>query len=107
MTAELVREKILIATRQEIPHATAVSIDDWQEPESGTLRISASIYVEKQSQRAILIGKQGQFVKNVGTLARAEIEALLGRPVFLELYVKVRADWRMNPRMLHEMEYLE
>jgi len=107
MTAELVREKILIATRQEVPHATAVFIEDWQDEENGTLRILASIIVEKDSQRAILIGKQGQFAKKVGTLARLEIEELLGRKVFLELYVKVRSDWRMNPRMLHEMEYSE
>lgn len=107
MTAELVREKILVATRQEVPHATAVLIEDWQDEENGTLRILASIIVEKDSQRAILIGKQGQFAKKIGTQARVEIEELLGRKVFLELYVKVRSDWRMNPRMLHEMEYSE
>lgn len=107
MTAELVREKILVATRQEVPHATAVLIEDWQDEENGTLRILATVIVEKDSQRAILIGKQGQFAKKVGSLARLEIEELLGRKVFLELYVKVRSDWRMNPRMLHEMEYSE
>lgn len=107
MSAELVREKILHATRQEVPHATAVLIEGWQEEENGTLHISASIVVEKESQKAILIGKHGQFVKRIGTLARMEIEQLLGRKVFLELFVKVRPDWRMNPRMLHEMEYFE
>lgn len=107
MSAELVREKILVATRQEVPHATAVLIEDWQEEENGMLRILASVIVEKDSQRAILIGKQGQFAKKIGTLARQEIEELLGQKVYLELYVKVRSDWRMNPRMLHEMEYSE
>jgi len=107
MSAELVREKILVATRQEVPHATAVLIEDWQEEDNGLLKISASIIVEKESQRAILIGKQGQFIKKIGMLARGDIEELLGRKVFLELFVKVRSDWRMNPRMLHEMEYSE
>jgi len=107
MSAELVREKILSATRQEVPHATAVMIEDWQDDDSGTLRISASIIVEKASQRAILIGKQGQFIKKIGTLARQEIEELFGRKVYLDLFVKVRSDWRMNPRMLHELEYAD
>lgn len=109
LVAELVREKILQATRQEVPHATAVVVDAWVEPEDteGILSISASIIVEKQSQKAILIGRQGRFIKSVGTRARREIEELLGRQVFLELFVKVREDWRMNPRMLQELEYLE
>jgi GTP-binding protein Era len=107
MAAELVREKILQATRQEVPHATAVLVDNWEEPETGAVRISASIIVEKPSQRAILIGKQGQFIKRIGTQARLEIEALIGRQVFLELFVKVREDWRMNPGLLHELEYME
>jgi GTP-binding protein Era len=107
MAGELVREKILRATRQEVPHATAVLVESWEEPDEGTVRISASIIVEKTSQRAILIGKQGQFIKQIGTLARQEIEELLGRQVYLELFVKVREDWRMNPRMLQELEYTE
>jgi GTP-binding protein Era len=106
MSAELVREKILIATRQEVPYAVAVMVDEWDE--SGeTLRIGASIFVEKASQRGILIGKQGQFLKNIGTQARLEIEELLGRKVHLELHVKVEADWRQNRRILHELEYAE
>lgn len=108
IAAEFVREKILIATRQEIPHAVAVLVDDWDDgEEDGIVRIAASIYVEKASQRAILIGKQGQFIKKIGTEARQEIEELLGQKVFLELNVKVREDWRMNPRMLQELEYSE
>jgi GTP-binding protein Era len=104
LVGELVREKILNATRQEVPHATAVLVDEWEE-DGDLLRIGASIFVEKASQRGILIGKQGQFLKQVGTTARQEIEEMLGRRVFLQLNVKVREGWRMNPRMLQELEY--
>jgi GTPase len=104
LVGELVREKILNATRQEVPHATAVLVDEWED-EGGLLRIGASIFVEKASQRGILIGKQGQFLKQIGTDARKEIEELLGQKVFLQLNVKVREGWRMNPRMLQELEY--
>ena len=108
IAAEFVREKILRATRQEVPHAVAVMVDEWDEDsESKLVRIVASIFVEKASQRAILIGKQGQFIKKIGTEARQEIEELLGERVFLELHVRVREDWRMNPRMLQELEYAE
>jgi GTP-binding protein Era len=106
MAAEFVREKILIATRQEVPHATGVMIDDWNESE-GTLHIHATIIVERASQRAILIGRGGQFIKEIGTKARGEIEAMLGQKIYLELLVKVEEDWRMSPRLLHELEYSE
>ncbi|HVT11557.1 MAG TPA: GTPase Era [Fimbriimonadaceae bacterium] len=106
LVGELIREKILKETRQEVPHATAVLVDEWEEDEvTGLLHIGASIYAEKASQKGILIGKQGQFLKKIGTEARKEIEELLGRKVYLELNVKVREDWRMNPRMLQELEY--
>lgn len=106
MAAELIREKVLIATRQEIPHATAVVVDEWID-EDNLVRIRAEIVVEKQGQRAILIGKQGQFLKKIGTEARMEIQKLVEKQVFLEMFVKVREDWRMNPRMLHELQYTE
>lgn len=106
LAGEFVREKILIATRQEVPHATAVMVDEWEDEEALT-RITATILVEKASQRGILIGKQGQFLKKIGTEARAEIEAILDRKVYLELHVKVQEDWRMNPRILQELEYSE
>ena len=105
-SAELVREKILQATRQEIPHSVAVMVDEWDDEENFT-RIGATILVEKSSQRGILIGKQGAFLKNIGTLARAEIESILGHKIFLELHVKVSEGWRQNPRTLHELEYSE
>lgn len=106
MVSELIREKVLIATRQEVPHATAVVVEEWEE-EEGLTRILATVVVEKQGQRAILIGKGGQFIKDIGTKARQEIQELLEKPVHLELYVKVREDWRMNERMLKELEYSE
>jgi len=106
LAAELVREKILVATRQEIPHAVAVMVDDWEDGED-IVRIGASILVEKASQRGILIGKQGQFLKNIGTLARGEIEQMLGKRVHLDLHVKVSEGWRMNLRVLRELEYSE
>lgn len=107
VAAEYVREKILLASRQELPYATAVMVDTWEEEEGGLLRIGASIIVEKDGQKAIIIGQGGKFIKEVGTAARKEIEALLGRRVYLELHVKVRPDWRMNPRILQELEYTD
>jgi GTP-binding protein Era len=106
LASEIVREQVLKHTREEVPHATAVVIDEWIEEEA-LVRITASIVVEKQGQKAILIGKGGQFVKKVGTAARLEIQKLIDRPVYLELFVKVRDDWRMNPRMLQELEFAE
>jgi GTPase len=107
LVAEMIREKILVATRQEIPHSTAVLVDRWEENEAGLLTIGATIVVERASQRSILIGKGGQFLKKIGTEARLEIERLLERRVYLELHVKVQEEWRMNPRVLQELEYSE
>jgi GTP-binding protein Era len=104
MAAELVREKVLHLTRREVPHAVAVSVDEWDE--SGpTLRISASVIVERDGQKAIVIGKKGAMLKEIGTQARVDIEDLVGRKVFLELFVKIREDWRLNPRMLSDLGY--
>ncbi|MCW5942135.1 MAG: GTPase Era [Fimbriimonadaceae bacterium] len=107
MVAELVRERILLKTRQEVPHATGVVVESWEEDDSGRLRIAATIVVERSGQKAILIGEKGRFVHDVGTESRREIEETLGRPVHLDLYVKVREDWRENPTTLREMEYVE
>lgn len=104
LASELVREKILQATREEVPHSVAVLIEEWDE-ESEPLRIDATILVEKTSQRGILIGKGGQFLKSIGTKAREEIEQVLGQKVFLALHVKVAEGWRQNPRILAELEY--
>ena len=104
LAAELVREKILHATREEVPHSVAVMVDDWT-VEGAMIRIEATILVDKTSQRGILIGKGGAFLKSIGTKAREEIEKTLGQKVFLALHVKVSEGWRQNPRLLAEMEY--
>lgn len=102
MATELIREKVLVATRQEVPHAVAVQIREWEE-EEGRVTIYADIVVEKDGQKAILIGNKGQFIKTIGTQARLEIAELIGMPVHLDLHVKVRPDWRQNPRLIKEL----
>lgn len=95
IVAELIREKILVLTREEIPHAVAVEILSMKRREGRDLvDIEANIYVERDSQKGIVIGKKGSMLKEVGQLARQDIEALLGTPVYLQLWVKVKADWR-------------
>jgi GTP-binding protein Era len=102
LVTEFVREKILRATREEIPHSVAVLIDHWAEEENG-LRIGALILVERESQKGIVIGKGGELLKKVGTQARADLEKILGVKIYLELWVKVRKDWRNDPGTLHEI----
>lgn len=102
LAAELVREKILRVTGEEIPYVTAVFTEAWQE-EGNLTRINCVIYVERQSHRAIIIGRGGQRLKDIGTAARADIEKLLGRHVYLSLFVKVREHWRDDERVLDEL----
>lgn len=102
IVAEFVREKILQTTGEEIPYVTAVVTEAWQE-EGDLTRINCLIYVERQSHRAIIIGRGGARLKEIGTLARADIEKLLGRHVFLSLFVKVREHWRDDERTLNEL----
>jgi GTP-binding protein Era len=102
IVAELVREKILRATSEELPYVTAVVTESWEEAESLT-RIHCLIYVEKPSHRAIIIGRGGERLKQIGAAARADIEKLLGRHVFLGLYVKVREHWRDDQGALDEL----
>lgn len=104
LAAELIREKALNHTRQEVPHAIAVAIDQWEEDERLT-RIHATLYVERDGQKAILIGKGGAMLKKIGTEARLEMEHLLGRKVFLQLYVKVRPNWRQDPHFLDALDW--
>jgi GTP-binding protein Era len=100
--AEMVREKILRMTRDELPYSTGVLIDSFEEgPE--IVRIEASIFVERDTQKAIVIGKGGSMLKAIGTAARQDIEAFLGAKVFLGLFVKVRERWREDPGMLEQM----
>ncbi len=102
LAAELVREKILQATGDEIPYVTAVVTERWEEAEEIT-RINCLIYVERASHRAIIIGRGGERLKQIGTAARHDIERLLGRHVFLSLFVKVREHWRDDERLLDEL----
>jgi GTP-binding protein Era len=105
MSAELIREKVLRYTRDEMPYTTAVVIDQWEEPAEGSrlTRIFASILVETDSQKPIVIGKGGQMIKAIGTDARKDLESLLGGKVHLELHVKVKADWRDDARVLDQL----
>ena len=99
MAAEIIREKILHETREEVPYATTVVVEQFEEPqgENGLARIRALILVEREGQKGILIGAKGQRLKKVGQEAREELEALLGCRVFLELFVKAQPDWREHP----------
>ena len=102
LAAELVREKILQATGEELPYVTAVVTERWEDGPDIT-RIHCLIYVERPSHKAIVIGKSGARLKEIGTAARADIEKLLGRRVFLNLFVKVRERWRDDERALDEL----
>jgi GTP-binding protein Era len=98
--AELVREKALQLTREEVPHAIVVEVD---ELDAGAGRVSAHVWVETESQKGILVGKRGVMIRAIGTRARPEIESLLGRPVFLDLRVKVRPRWRRDEGALERL----
>lgn len=102
--AEFVREKVLELTREEVPHAVAVETESFEESE-GLARISATIYVERDSQKGIVIGKNGQMLKAIGTQSRLAMEAMLGHRVFLELRVKVKKDWREDEKALRGFGY--
>ena len=104
LAAEMIREKILKQTYEEVPHSAAVEIDQFVE-EGRLAKISASVFVEKESHKAILIGKQGERLKVVGTEARQDMEKLFGKKVFLEMWVKVREAWREDERALIELGY--
>jgi GTP-binding protein Era len=104
LAAELIREKVLRETRQEVPHAVAVLVDQWTDTPK-LLRIAATIYVERPGQKAIVIGAKGATLKKIGTLAREEMERLLARKIFLELFVKVQKDWRQNPEFLNSIDW--
>lgn len=101
---EMIREKILIETRNEVPHSVMVQLDQWKEDER-LIRISATILVERTGQKAIVIGSKGALLKAIGTAAREELEKILGRKIFLELFVKVRKDWREKSAYLSELDW--
>jgi GTP-binding protein Era len=102
LAAEAIREKLILETREELPHATAIAIEKYEENDR-LVRIFAAIYVERDSQKAIVIGKGGQLLKRVGIAARQEIETLVGRQVHLELHVKVRKKWRDDDQILESL----
>jgi GTP-binding protein Era len=103
IAAEMIREKIFRLTGQEIPYATAVSIDTFQEKKNGALiHIQATIHVEKDSQKGIIIGKKGQMLKEIGENSRRDIQRLTGAKVYLELFVRVQNKWRSDDTMLTE-----
>ncbi|HLQ72386.1 MAG TPA: GTPase Era [Bacillota bacterium] len=103
--SELIREKVLHLTREEIPHSVMVHIEHIEVRKNGSLFINAAIIAERNSQKGILIGKQGSMLKEIGKQARKDIEKLLGSKVYLELWVKIQKDWRNRVHFLHEYGY--
>lgn len=104
---EIVREKLLIRTREEVPHAIGVFTEEFSERENGKVYIRCTIYVERDSQKRIIIGKKGSVLKEAGREAREEIQNLIGAPVFLDLWVKVSKDWKNKDYILRELGYKE
>jgi GTPase len=104
LAAELVREKILIETRQEVPHAVAVMVDKWEETPR-LIRIFATVYVEKEGQKGIIIGARGAKLKRVGTLAREDMERFFAKKIFLDLRVKVHPAWREKAAFLDALDW--
>ena len=104
MAAEIIREQLLLNTSEEIPYATTVIVDNFEEGARLT-RISATIYCEREGQKGILVGKGGQMLKKIGTSARLQIERMLGTKVFLELYVKAEPGWRDSRRFVEELDW--
>lgn len=105
IVSELIREKVLMLTRDEVPHSVAVVIDGMKRDENDKVHVQATIIVERDSQKGIIIGKGGSMLKKVGTMARRDIENLLGDKVYLELWVKVQKDWRDKQVYLKDFGY--
>jgi GTPase len=105
LAAELVREQLFLRLRQELPGAVAVVVDNWEERAGGDVVIDASILVERETQKAIVVGRSGAMIRDVGTAARAEITKLLGRPAHLKLHVKVAPDWTDSPQGIARLGY--
>jgi GTP-binding protein Era len=105
MVMELIREKIMQMTKEELPHSAAVEIIDWKEREDGLVSIHSNIYIERESQKGIIIGKKGAMLKAISTAARHDIERLLNAKVFIQLWVKIRKGWRENGTILKELGY--
>jgi GTP-binding protein Era len=104
LAAELIREKAMTDTFHEVPHAVAVLVDSFEESDK-LIRIRATIYVEREGQKGILIGRAGASLKKIGTAARKELEEIFGTKIFLELFVKVLRDWRDNPQLVRQLDW--
>jgi len=107
LVAELIREKVLHRTREEVPHSIAVVVEQMERRNNDLIFVGAYVFVERDSQKKILIGKNGNFLKEIGTAARGEIEALLGNKIFLDLWVKVKKDWRNHEGSLRNLGFYE
>ena len=105
MVSEIIREKIMEMTEEELPYSVALEIITWTEREDGLISISCNIFVEREGQKAIIIGKRGAMLKAIGSAARIDIEKLLNTRVFLALWVKVKKNWRDDDRLLRELGY--
>jgi GTP-binding protein Era len=105
IAAELIREAMLKFTHQEVPHAAAVLVEDYHHRENGVVYISATIWVERESQKPIVIGKKGKLLKMIGSASRKELERFVGSKIFLDLWVKVQPDWRNRDSRLRELGY--
>ncbi|GFN22507.1 MAG: GTPase Era [Thermoanaerobacteraceae bacterium] len=106
LIAELIREKILLLTEEEVPHAVAVVVEEVAPRPNNMLYVAATVYVERDSQKGILIGKGGRMLKEIGTLARRELEGLLGNKMYLDLRVKVKKNWRKQETALKQLGYV-
>ena len=104
MVAETIREQVLLATSEEVPYATTVVIEQFEEGRKLT-RIAATIYCERDGQKRILVGKQGQMLKKIGTASRLQIERIVGTKVYLELFVKVQPNWRESRAFIDELDW--
>jgi len=105
IAAELIRAACMDLLEDELPYSIAVHTDEYSERENGLVYIKATIFVERDAQKAIVIGRNGEMIKRIGTLARTEIEAMNGKKVFLELYVKTRKNWKNDPAFLREVGF--
>lgn len=104
LAAEIIREKVMTSTKQEVPHAVAVLVEAFEESPK-LVRIRATVSVEREGQKGILIGRGGEKLKEIGTAARQELEEILGVKVFLEMRVKVQRDWRQDPRLVQQLDW--
>ncbi len=106
LVAEIIREKIFLFTHQEIPYSTAVEVEEYKERNENLVYIKAKIYVERQGQKGIIIGKNGEMLKKIGTAARMDISEAIGKRVYLDLWVKVDRNWKEKKELLRKMGYI-